>query len=278
MPARQSTAGRALQDISNSQHTAEVPSKGLADLPKHSDKQSSDSLSLKVASDEAQSCLRSAAPLHCSLKTKQHMHFAQAQDLSISAAVPLQETETECEEQRMRRVQLVAEEEADCILRATTRRAKGAAGGSQASGRTASTATKPRRRTGKVSSHEVPSSVSPSEQREGSRGVSEPDAGAWSDGAGSAGAESAACDEPEQSAACQTPAPRGRQRDDVEMDGADVGAALTPMLPMTARRKGRFAAMQTLQVSADACDAFRGGVSMDVDEGKQIAPLFTEGY
>ena len=269
----QSTAGRPLQDISNNQHTAELPSQGLAGLPKHSNRQILDSHSLKLASDEAQSCLRSAAPLDHSPDTQEHMCSAPAQTLSRSRAHPVQETE--CREQQL---QLVAEEEADCILRATTRRGKGTLVGSQASGRTASTATKPRRRTAKVSSDDIPGSVSPSEQREGSRELSEADAGARGVGAGGAGAESAPCNDTALSAACHTPAPRRRPQDDVEMDGADVGAAPTPILPMTARRKGRFAAMQTLQVSADACDVFRGEVIMDVNECKQTAPLFTEGY
>ena len=276
MPAVQSTAGRPLQDISNNQHTAELPSHFLAGLPKHSNRQILDSHSLKVASDEAQSCLRSAAPLDHSPDTQEHTSFARAQMVSGSEAHPVRETERK--EQQLRLLQLVAEEEADCILRATTRRGKGTLVGSQASGRTASTATKPRRRTAKVSSDAIPGSVSPSEQREGSREVSEADAGARGVGAGGAGAESAPCNDTALSAACQTPAPRGRPQDDVEMDGADVGAAPTPILPMTARRKGRFAAMQTLQVSADACDVFRGEESMDVNECKQTAPLFTEGY
>ena len=269
----QSTAGRPLQDISNNQHTAELPLQGLAGLPKHSNRQNLDSHSLKLALDEAQSCLRSAAPLDHSPDTQEHMCSAPAQTLSRSRAHPVQETE--CREQQL---QLVAEEEADCILRATTRRGKGTLVGSQASGRTASTATKPRRRTAKVSSDDIPGSVSPSEQREGSSELSEADAGARGVGAGGAGAESAPCNDTALSAACHTPAPRRRPQDDVEMDGADVGAATTPILPMTARRKGRFAAMQTLQVGADACDLFRGEVSMDVNECKQTAPLFTEGY
>ena len=158
----------------------------------------------------------------------------------------------------MRQLQLVAEEEADCILRATTRRAKGALRGSQASGQTASTATKPRRRTAKVSLDAVPSSISPSKQRQGSREMSNAEVGARAGGTVVKGAEEAPCDDLALSTACQTPAPRGRPQDDVEVDAADMDAAPTPMLPMTARRKGRFAAMQTLQVSANAYDAFRG--------------------
>ena len=197
--------------------------------------------------------------------------------MNRSAASPVQEIV--CAEQRLRRLQSVAEEEADCILRATTRRAKGALGSSQASEQAASTATKPRQKAAKAPSHDVPSSTSPSEQREGSRELSDTDMVAWDSGAGGTSAEEAPLDDLALTTSCETPAPRRcpQPQEDVEADGADMSAAPTPMLPMTARRKGRFAAMQTLQVSATAYGAFIGQDSLAGNECKQAAKLFIEG-
>ena len=67
-----------------------------------------------------------------------------------------------------------------------------------------------------------------------------------------AGAAVACRDDSEQSAACHTPAPSRRMcqvADDVEVEESDTDCAPMPVLPMTARRKGRFSAMQLSEVT-----------------------------
>lgn len=133
----------------------------------------------------------------------------------------------------------IAEEEADCMLRATTRRAASASAGNRLSPQAGpkSRRRKPKEDAALFEEAAHGTSSSPVEQRSNESALP--------------GAVQGSCEDMARSAACQTPAPRRhlRLQDDVEMDGADVAdSAPTPILPMTARRKGRFAAMQTSEV------------------------------
>lgn len=69
MPAEQSTAGIALQDISNRQHTATAPKTQAGALKGKRPA----SHSLSAASEEAQSCLRSSARASWTGRPEQQM-------------------------------------------------------------------------------------------------------------------------------------------------------------------------------------------------------------
>lgn len=250
MPGRQSAAFRALQDISNEQQPAAVPPKACPGPPKG---KAHALYSLSTASEEAHSCLRSIASVLPAMQAAQQASFASAQLADGHSAV-------QHEVGTANQLLSIAEEEADCILRATTRRSANASTGAQASAQPASAARKQRPKEQATPQRAaICSSVSLSDTTE-------------DDSAGSGG-DVAPDNDLAQSAACRTPAP-SRQlmqpRDDVEMDSPEMGAAptpgqsgdartegssvsmqvgaATPQPPMTARRKGRFAAMQTTEV------------------------------
>ena len=145
----------------------------------------------------------------------------------------------------------VAEEEADCILRATTRRAVHASSGDQASSKAASGRTKQAQKGVAPSTRAAAGRHPLSEHRSPDNAMSDADMEASRDRALTSCADSPLYGDLAHSAACSTPGPSRRMQllqDDVEADDADMDCAPTPVLPMTARRKGRFAAMQSLEV------------------------------
>ena len=147
----------------------------------------------------------------------------------------------------------VAEEEADCILRATTRRAARASTGNQAPCKAASLRRKQPQKGDTTSSRAAAGEASLREHKTNDTAISDTDTDTEinSNRAKTTCTDSESHDDLVHSTACSTPGPSRQMQllqDDVEADGSDMDCAPTPVLPMTARRRGRFAAMQTLEV------------------------------
>lgn len=231
LPLDPSTAGAALQDISNAnRRRAEAPRAPGAAL-KGSGQLSG---SLDTASEEAQSCLRSSGG-HA-------VPAQQAAQLPSFASRTLAGDDVSTEQTKAGQLLSLAEEEADCVLRATTRRAARSSASTQPPTKASTSMRKPRQKaedaSQKAAGHSPPH-------------VDLLDMEPCSDDERGAGAAVACRDDSEQSAACHTPAPSRRMRqvaDDVEVEESDPDCAPLPLLPMTARRKGRFSAMQSSEV------------------------------
>ena len=239
--SRQSAAGAALQDISNRQHTAAEAAKAPTPCLKA---ERHNLYTLSAASEEAQSCLRSAADAPWAGHVQQvppggdwarrdgghqigqHAHSA-AQLMSV------------------------AEEEADCILRATTRRAARTSSGNHTSSKAAAVGRKQAERGEKPSSRATAGSAPSENCRPDDISMSEAEADISRNRALTTYAYSALQDDSVHSTACSTPGPHRRTQmlqDDVEADSDGMDCMSTPVLPMTARRKGRFAAMRSMEV------------------------------
>ena len=232
LPMNPSPAGAALQDISNANrrradaHGAPGAAlKGSGQL----------SVSLGAASEEAHSCLRSSGGHAVPAK--------QAAQLPLFASRTLAGDDMSTEQTKAGQQLALAEEEADCVLRATNRRAAHSSASTQPPTKASTSMRKPRQKAGDASQtatgHSTPH-------------VDLLDTEPCSDDERGAGVAVACRDDSEQSAACHTPAPSRRMRqvaDDVEVEESDTDCAPMPVLPMTARRKGRFSAMQSSEVT-----------------------------
>lgn len=243
---RQSAAGAALQDISNRQGSAAEAAKA----PTRCLKAEHNNLhTLSTASKEAQSCLRSAPDAPWAERVQQGLP---GDDWARSdGSDQIRQHEDSAAQHSAAQLMSVAEEEADCILRATTRRAAHASSGSQTSSKAVSVRGK-QAQSGEESSTRATTGTAASEERKPDDvSLSDAEADMGSNRALTMCADSASRADLSQSTACSTPGPNRRAQllqDDVEADSDDMDCMPTPVLPMTARRKGRFAAMQSMEV------------------------------
>ncbi len=247
MGTKHSAAGAALQDISNRQQPAAEAPKAPA-ISLKAERRTLHSLS--TASEEAQSCLRSA-PGDAWAHARMQQGPSEDDGAASSYSDQVEQPENSAAQHSAQQLMLVAEEEADCILRATTRRAAHASSGTQASSKAALVRGKQVQREGTPSTRAAAESAPLSEHKSPDNAMSDADTEASRARALTSCADSPTHDDLAHSAACSTPGPSRRMQqlqDDVEVDIADMDCAPTPMLPMTARRKGRFSAMQSLEV------------------------------
>ena len=260
MGSRQGAADLTLQDISNRQRSAaEAPEAPASTLK--ADRHALHSLSM--ASEEAQSCVRSDTDLPTVNGRAQQGPLGGYWHAGCGSSQIKQEG-SNAEQDSAQQLIAIAEEEVDCILRATTRRAAHASSGNQTSDK-AATLRKNRAQKGDAPSSRAESgSASLHERDDDSRRMSDADPNLSNDAVGVTCADAASGDDLAHSAACSTPGPSRRmqlQQDNVEVDSDDMGNAPTPLLPMTARRKGRFAAMQCLEVRSTSIYLLHLGVA-----------------